>query len=59
VRLAITGVAMLFICTMLFATVYVLIDKGPDVLTLVGLLVVLVLSFGVLGALTESPKRRR
>jgi hypothetical protein len=59
VRLAITGVAMLFICAMLFATVYVLIDKGPDVLTLVGLLVVAVLSFGVLGALTESPKRRR
>ena len=58
-KLAITGVAMLFICAMLFATVYVLIDKGPDVLTLVGLLVVLVLSFGVLGALTESPKRRR
>ena len=58
-KLAITGVAMLFICAMLFATVYVLIDKGPDVLTLVGLLVVLVLSFGVLGALTEAPKRRR
>jgi hypothetical protein len=59
VKLAITGVAMLFICAMLFATVYVLIDKGPDVLTLVGLLVVAVLSFGVLGALTEQPKRRR
>jgi hypothetical protein len=55
----ITGVAMLFICAMLFATVYVLIDKGPDVLTAVGLLVVAVLSFGVLGALTEPSKRRR
>lgn len=58
-RLVITGVAMLFICAMLFATVYVLIDKGPDVLTAVGLLVVAVLSFGVLGALTEPSKRRR
>ena len=59
-KLAITGVAMLFICGMLFATIYVLIDKGPDVLTLVGLLVVAVLSLGVFGALTEpSPKKRR
>jgi hypothetical protein len=59
VKLAITGVAMLFICAMLFATVFVLLDKGPDVLTLIGLLVVGVLSFGILGALTEPDKRRR
>jgi len=38
----------------------VLIEEGPDVLTLIGLLVVAVLSLGVFGALTEpSPKRRR
>ena len=58
-RTVVTAVALLFIAAMAFATVYVLIEEGPDVLTLVGLLVVLVLSFGVLGALTESPKRRR
>ena len=52
--------ALLFIALMAFATVYVLIDKGPDVLTLIGLIVVAVLSLGVFGALTEpSPKRRR
>jgi hypothetical protein len=45
---------------MAFATVYVLIKEGPDVLTLIGLVVVAVLSLGVFGALTEpSPKRRR
>jgi hypothetical protein len=59
-KLAITTLALVFIAAMAFATVYVLIDKGPDVLTLVGLLVVAVLSLGIFGALTEpSPKRRR
>jgi hypothetical protein len=58
-RFAVTAVAMLFICAMLFATVFVLLDKGPDLLTLIGLLVVAVLSFGILGALTEPPQRRR
>jgi hypothetical protein len=58
-RFAVTAVAMVFICTMLFATVFVLLDKGPDLLTLIGLLVVAVLSFGILGALTEPPQRRR
>ncbi len=59
-KTVVTAVALLFIGAMAFATVYVLIEKGPDVLTLVGLVVVAVLSLGVLGALTEpSPKRRR
>jgi hypothetical protein len=59
-RTVVTAVALLFIAAMAFATVYVLIEEGPDVLTLAGLLVVAVLSLGVFGALTEpSPKRRR
>ena len=59
-RTVVTAVALLFIGAMAFATVYVLIEEGPDVLTLVGLLVVAVLSLGVFGALTEpSPKHRR
>jgi hypothetical protein len=59
-RTVVTGVALLFICAMAFATVYVLITEGPDVLTLIGLVVVAVLSLGVFGALSEpSPKRRR
>ena len=59
-KTVITAVALLFIGAMAFATVYVLIEKGPDVLTLIGLVVVAVLSLGVFGALTEpSPKRRR
>ena len=59
-KTVVTMVALLFIGAMAFATVYVLIDKGPDVLTLIGLVVVAVLSLGVFGALSEpSPKRRR
>jgi hypothetical protein len=58
-KTVVTAVALLFIAAMAFATVYVLIDKGPDVLTLVGLLVVAVLSLGVFGALTEPSGKRR
>ena len=58
-RAVITGVALLFIFAMAMATVYVLLKEGPDVLTLIGLLVVAVLSLGVFGALTEPTKKRR
>jgi hypothetical protein len=58
-RTVVTGVALLFICAMAFATVYVLVKEGPDVLTLIGLVVVAVLSLGVFGALSEPSKRRR
>ncbi len=59
-RTVVTAVALLFIFAMALGTVYVLLTEGPDVLTLIGLVVVAVLSLGVFGALTEpSPKRRR
>ena len=59
-KAVVTAVALLLIGALAFATVYVLIEHGPDVLTLLGLLVVAVLSLGVFGALSDpSPKRRR
>jgi hypothetical protein len=58
-KYAVTAVALLFVCALLFATVYVLIDNGPDVLTAIGVVVVAVLAFGIFGALTEQPQRRR
>ena len=58
-RLAIALVAVVFIAGMAFATMYVLLTEGPDLLTLIGLLVVAVLSLGVFGALTEPPQRRK
>jgi hypothetical protein len=58
-KTVVMAVALLFVGAMAFATVYVLLDKGPDVLTLIGLVVVAVLSLGVFGALTEPSQKRR
>jgi hypothetical protein len=58
-RLAITAVAMVFVAAMWFATIYVALTKGVDLLTVIGVLVVSVLSFGIFGALSEPPDRRR
>ena len=39
-RTVILAVALLFTCAMAFATVYVLLDQGPDIFTLFGVLIV-------------------
>ena len=58
-KTVVTAVALLFIGAMAFATVYVLLTEGPDLLSLIGVLVVALLSFGIFGALSEPPDRRR
>ena len=58
-RTAVTAVALLFTCAMAFTTVYVLLKHGPDVFTLLGVLVVAVFALGIFGALAEPPDRRR
>ena len=58
-RPAVTAVALAFTCALAFATVYVLLKEGPDVFTLIGVLVVALFSFGIFGALSEPPDRRR
>ena len=57
-RTVVTGVALLFICAMAFATVYVLLTEGPDVLVVVSLAVVAVLGYGLGGALATPPEDR-
>jgi hypothetical protein len=59
VRLAVTIVALVFVCAMWFGTVYVLLTEGVDLISVIGVLVVSLLSFGIFGALSESPDRRR
>jgi hypothetical protein len=59
VRSAITIVALVFVSAFGFLTVYVLLDSGPDVLTGVSLIVLALMAFGILGALTEPPDKRR
>jgi hypothetical protein len=59
VRSAITIVALLFICGFGFMTVYVMLRSGPDLLTGLSLIVLALMAFGILGALTEPPDKRR
>ena len=58
-RLAVTVAALAFVGTLGFATVFVLLTEGPDILTLASVIVVALLGFGIFGALTEPPDKRR
>jgi hypothetical protein len=59
VRAVVTAVALLFCCAFGFMTLYVLLRSGPDLLTGVSLIVLALMAFGILGALTEPPDKRR
>jgi hypothetical protein len=55
----ILAVAFVFVGVFGFLTFYVILRSGPDLLTILSLLVLAVLGFGILGALREPPDRRR
>jgi hypothetical protein len=59
VRSVVTVVALLFVCAFGFMTIYVMLRSGPDLLTGVSLIVLALMAFGILGALTEPPNKRR
>jgi hypothetical protein len=59
VRSAITIVALIFVCGFGFLTIYVMLRSGPDLLTGLSLIVLALMAFGILGALTEPPNKRR
>jgi hypothetical protein len=59
VKSVITVVALVFVCGFGFMTLYVLLRNGPDLLTGLSLIVLALMAFGILGALTEPPDRRR
>jgi hypothetical protein len=59
VRTAITLGALVFCCVFGFLTVYVILTSGLDVLTGLSLIVLALMTFGILGALTEPPDKRR
>jgi hypothetical protein len=59
VRSAITIVALVFVCGFGFMTLYVMLRSGPDLLTGLSLIVLALMAFGILGALTEPPDKRR
>ncbi len=58
-RTAITLAALVFCCGLGFLTVYVILTSGLDVLTGLSLIVLALMTFGILGALTEPPDKRR
>ena len=58
-RSAVTIVALLFVCGFGCLTIYVMLRSGPDLLTGVSLIVLALMAFGILGALTEPPDKRR
>jgi hypothetical protein len=47
--------SLVLMCLLGFLTVIVLVEEGIDVLVIVSLLVLALLGFGVLGALTSPP----
>jgi hypothetical protein len=59
VRSAVTIGALAFCCIFGFLTLYVMFTSGPDILTVLSLIVLALLGFGVLGALTEPPDKPR
>ena len=58
-RTAITVGALVFVCGFGFLTVYVMLTSGPDVLTVFSFIVLALFAFGIIGALTEPPDKRR
>ena len=57
-RVVVTLVALIFVCGFGFMTLYVMLRSGPDLLTGVSLIVLALMAFGILGALTEPPNKR-
>ena len=58
-KTAITVGALVFCCIFGFLTIYVMITSGPDLLTGLSFIILALLTFGILGALTEPPDKKR
>jgi hypothetical protein len=58
VRSAIAIGAIGFIGVLGFLTVYVMLVEGPDLLTVLSVVVLALMGFGIVGALTEPPDKR-
>ncbi len=54
-RTLILGVAVAFVATLLALTIHALIQGGPDILTVLSILVLALFGFGIVGALLHPP----
>ncbi len=54
-RTLILGVAVAFVAALLALTIHALIQGGPDILTVLSILVLALFGFGIVGALLHPP----
>jgi hypothetical protein len=54
-RTLILGVAVAFVAILLALTIHALIEGGPDILTVLSILVLALFGFGIVGALLHPP----
>jgi hypothetical protein len=54
-RTLILGVAVAFVAILLALTIHALIQGGPDILTVLSILVLALFGFGIVGALLHPP----
>jgi hypothetical protein len=53
-RLLVTGLALAFTALLGFLTLFVIFESGPDVLSVLSLLILAIFFFGVFGALGQK-----
>jgi len=58
VRTLVMGAALAFTALLAFLTVFVILETGPDVLSVLSLLVLALFFFGIFGALGSGPRDR-
>jgi hypothetical protein len=54
-RMLVVGAALAFTVLLAFLTLYVMFQSGPDVLTVLSLIVLAMFFFGIFGALGQKP----
>ena len=57
-RSLVMGAALAFTALLAFLTVFVILETGPDVLSVLSLLVLALFFFGIFGALGSGPRDR-
>jgi hypothetical protein len=56
-RTAILAVALVFTAALMFLTVHAAIQGGPDILTVLSAVVLVLFGFGIVGALLHPPEQ--
>jgi len=57
-RTLVAGAALAFTVVLAFLTLFVIFETGPDVLSVLSLLVLALFFFGIFGALGSGPRDR-